>query len=69
MENLLVIAIMTVILASAARYVWRARKRGVKCIGCPGGGCCSQSRSSGGEACSHTGGCPGGGCDCCGHPK
>ena len=53
MENLIILAILALIVGGAARYVWRARKRGVKCIGCPEGTCCSRSCS----------GCSG---NCCG---
>ncbi len=37
MENILVIGLVLGILALAAGYVIRAKKRGKKCIGCPGG--------------------------------
>ena len=61
-----VIAIVLVIVALAAWYVIRAKKRGVKCIGCSSGDC-SCSKSSGKTegscscGCGSCGGC--GGCD------
>ncbi len=43
MNDILVIAIVVVIVALAAGYVIRAKRRGKKCIGCPEGGSCSGS--------------------------
>ena len=39
--DLLIIAILAAILGGAGYYVWRAKKSGRKCIGCPSGGGCS----------------------------
>lgn len=46
-ENLIVIAVLVLILGAALAYVVKAKKKGVKCIGCPSGckcdgksGCC-----------------------------
>ena len=36
-----ILAILAVILGSALLYLWKAKKKGVKCIGCPGGGDCN----------------------------
>ena len=43
MDNLIVILVIVAIVALAGGYVYRAKKRGNKCIGCPGGcgGSCS----------------------------
>jgi len=41
MKNLILILILVVILAAAGWYVYRAKKSGKKCIGCPDGGSCS----------------------------
>ena len=41
MENILLIAVLTLILGGAAYYVYKAKKKGKKCIGCPAGGNCS----------------------------
>ena len=35
MADLIVIAIVAVIVGAAACYIYKAKKRGVKCIGCP----------------------------------
>ena len=52
METAIVIVILILIIGAAARYVYRAKKRGVKCIGCPMAGECAHKH---GEA---------SGCDC-----
>ena len=41
MDNLLILLILGLILGLAAGYVWRAKKRGAKCIGCPDGSACA----------------------------
>lgn len=57
-ENIIVLAVLAVILAAAIIYVVRAKKKGVKCIGCPAGGNCSKKTEA-----DSSGGC---GCGCCG---
>ena len=39
--DLLIIAILAIILGVAGFYVYRSKKSGRKCIGCPSGGSCS----------------------------
>ena len=43
-ESIVIVAIVVVIVGLAAGYVWRAKRSGKKCIGCPDsghcGGCC-----------------------------
>lgn len=56
MENIIIIAIVVLIVGLAARYIYKEKKRGVKCIGCPEGCSCA------------SGGC-GGGCGCCGNAE
>ena len=41
MTDLIIIAVVAVIVAAAAGYVYREKKRGTRCIGCPGGSCAS----------------------------
>lgn len=41
MADLVVIGIILLIVGVAATYIWREKKRGVKCIGCPSAGKCS----------------------------
>ena len=54
--DLLTIAIIVVILGLAIGYIRRAKKKGVKCIGCPDGVKCS----------GNCAGCSG---NCCGKNK
>lgn len=35
MENYIIIVVLVVIVGLAARYVYKAKKSGKKCIGCP----------------------------------
>ncbi|MBE6966240.1 MAG: FeoB-associated Cys-rich membrane protein [Ruminococcaceae bacterium] len=46
MINIIIIAVLVVILGGAAAYVIHAKRRGVKCIGCPHGKSCNGSCSS-----------------------
>jgi len=52
MTNLIVFVIVAVIVGGAGLYIYKEKKRGVKCIGCPAGkkcgACCEgcASRSS-----------------------
>ena len=41
METVIVIVILAAVLGGAGWYVYRSKKRGVKCIGCPDGAKCS----------------------------
>lgn len=41
MTDLIIVAVVLLILGAAAAYIIKAKKRGVKCIGCPAGGSCS----------------------------
>jgi len=52
MENVILIAVLALIIGLAAAYIVRAKKRGVKCIGCPlSGKCPSQNGSKEGCSC------------------
>ena len=42
MENLIILAVVAVILALSGRYLYRAKKRGARCIGCPSGCSCNE---------------------------
>lgn len=60
MGNAIVFLILAVIIGAAVAYIIKAKKSGVKCIGCSaGGGCTCGSMENG------TSGC-GGGCSGCG---
>ena len=53
MDNLIVIAIVAAIIGCAAWYIYKQKKSGAKCIGCPSSKTCS----------GHCSGCNGG-CGC-----
>lgn len=65
--DFVIIGVILVIVALAAWYVIRAKKRGAKCIGCPSGDCCcsksaqGQSKGKNNVPCS----CSCGGCASC----
>ncbi len=52
MVNFVIIAAVALIVGLAAGYVYKQKKRGVRCIGCSDGGACKGNCGS----CS---------CDCC----
>ncbi len=54
--DILIVVIVAAILGLAVRYICRAKKKGIKCIGCPDGAKCS----------GNCAGCSG---NCCGNPK
>ena len=45
MDTIIAAAVIVVIVALAAGYVYKAKKRGQKCIGCPMANTCSSSRN------------------------
>ena len=51
MENIIVAVVIIVIVAAAGLYIYKAKKSGKKCIGCPDGGSCT-SGSCGSCSCS-----------------
>ena len=57
MKDLLLVIIIALILGLVIFYLWRAKKKGVKCVGCPDSGSCSGKCA----------GCSG--CDCGGKHK
>ena len=42
MENIIILFILLVVVGGAVLYIYKCKKRGQKCIGCPysEGGCC-----------------------------
>lgn len=48
MKDLIVIAIILVIIGLASLYVYKAKKSGKKCVGCPYADSCKGSCSCGG---------------------
>ena len=55
MKDLILILILAAILGAASLYVYKAKKNGKKCIGCPDGCCPSKS----GGSCNGCCGCGG----------
>ena len=53
MIDVLILLVLAGILGGAGYYVYRARKRGQKCIGCPASGSCSGACSSCSARCPH----------------
>lgn len=53
--DLFIVAVLVIILGAAICYIHRAKKKGVKCIGCPSGKSCSGNCAgcSGGCGCAH----------------
>jgi len=41
MENFIIITVLVLIIGFAAWYVYKSKKSGRKCIGCPDSGSCS----------------------------
>lgn len=41
MQNLIIIVVVGLILGLSVGYLWKAKKKGVKCIGCPSGCSCN----------------------------
>lgn len=55
MTDFIVLAILAIILGSSALYIYKAKKSGKKCIGCPDGcSCGSQSGDAHCSCCDHT---------------
>lgn len=48
--TIIAILIIAVILFFAVRYIYKERKRGVRCIGCPYAGTCTKNRKDSGCA-------------------
>ena len=41
MENFIIVIVIALIVSAAAFYIYKAKKGGNKCIGCPHGSSCS----------------------------
>ena len=53
MENVILIVIILAILGGAAFYIYKAKKSGAKCIGCPQAKSCGGNCGSCGCGCNH----------------
>ena len=63
MDNFVVIAIIVVILALVILYIIKAKKSGIKCIGCPDAKTCHSRVVGCSGCCSNCNGCSAGGRD------
>ncbi|MBQ8403690.1 MAG: FeoB-associated Cys-rich membrane protein [Clostridia bacterium] len=55
-ENVIIVVVLALIVGLASFYIYKAKKSGKKCIGCPDSKTCTGSCSGGcGGACSHCG--------------
>ena len=57
MKNIVIVAVLILVLAMSISYIIKAKKSGVKCIGCPsskefGGNCSTSSCSCGCSECN-----------------
>lgn len=43
MVDLIIVAVVLAIVGAAGIYIWREKKKGVKCIGCPAAGHCKHN--------------------------
>ncbi|MBQ1946309.1 MAG: FeoB-associated Cys-rich membrane protein [Clostridia bacterium] len=41
MQTVIVSVVLLLVVGGAVRYIYKSKKQGVKCIGCPHGGKCS----------------------------
>ena len=52
MENVILILVLAAILGGAIFYIYKAKKSGKKCIGCPSTGCSCNSGCKGCSGCA-----------------
>lgn len=57
MADIIVGLIVIVAVGLAVRYIYKAKKSGVKCIGCPDAGNCASKTVGGRSGCSSCSGC------------
>lgn len=53
MTNLIAVIILVLIVALASGYIIRAKKRGVKCVGCPDASKCCGGSCDGCKGCNN----------------
>jgi len=51
MENIILIIVLLAAVGGAGWYIYKAKKSGKKCIGCPDSGSCSQSQCASCSCC------------------
>lgn len=55
MANVIAVLVLAVLVGSASAYIVKAKKSGVKCIGCPAGGSCPGSAQTSEKEAGRTG--------------
>lgn len=53
MKTVIAVVVLAVIIGAAVWYIYRSKKRGRKCIGCPDSGCCSSGGCAGCSGCGN----------------
>lgn len=46
MENIVITVVLIIVVGGASLYIWNAKKKGQKCIGCPCSGGCKACKNS-----------------------
>ena len=59
MTDIIIVILLVLVVGGAGFYVYKAKKNGKKCIGCPDSGACSCGCQSGGNGCAGCSGCSG----------
>ena len=54
MANITVILVLAVIIGGASLYIYKEKKSGTKCIGCPAGKTCGGNCSGCAGSCAHS---------------
>lgn len=58
MDDIILIVVLVAILGGAVAYIVRAKRNGVKCIGCSAGGSCGMAKGNASEGgCGSCSGC------------
>lgn len=52
-SDVIIVIVVAIIMILAITYIIRAKRKGVKCIGCPNGCKCSDGQSSGCTSCAN----------------
>ena len=53
MGDIIVVGILMILVGAAVFYLWKEKKKGTKCIGCPSAGCCSGKTCGGTSTDAH----------------
>ncbi|MBO5129832.1 MAG: FeoB-associated Cys-rich membrane protein [Oscillospiraceae bacterium] len=53
MENAIIIVVVLMVIGLAVRFIYKEKKRGVKCVGCPFSETCGSGGCNGGCSCGN----------------